>query len=210
MKKIQLALLLFFTFSGFVKAQDIASVIFSIPDELTLKIPDDQKERLAELSDDTVTVSNILGENVERLGISKDYVAIKTSSIGTLQIKLLPLINNSYIIGVIRTVCDMACDSQIDFYTTDWKHLSTAELFPKKDKEWFLNAAADRQSFEFKNAYGALDMTPVKYTFSPNDNTVTAEYDIKKYLSSDDYHLLEPFLSTDVITFRWDRTSFKR
>ena len=212
MKKIQFALILIFTFSGFLKAQDISSVIFSMPDELTLKIPDDQKEVLSTQTEDTakVTVRNILGGNVERLSISKDYVAIKTSDIGMLQIKLLPLINNSYIIGVIRTVCDMACDSQIDFYTTDWKHLSTADLFPKKDKEWFISSSADRESFQFKNAYAALDMTPVKYIFSPNTETLTAVYDIKKYLSPDDYKLLKPFLSADSITFKWDKTSFKR
>jgi len=212
MKKIQLALILLFTFSGLIKAQDISSVIFSMPDELTLKIPDDQKEILSALPEDTatVTVSNILGGDVERIAMSKDYVVIKTSDIGMLQIKLLPLINNSYIVGVIRTVCDMACDSRIDFYTTDWKHLSTAELFPEKDKEWFLNTGADRESFQIKNAYAALDMTPVKYVFSPDNQTVTAMYDIKKYLSADDYKLLEPFLSTNQVTFSWDKTSFKK
>lgn len=212
MKKIQLALILLLTFSGLVKAQDISTVIFSMPDELTLKIPDDQKEILSALPEDTaiVTVSNILGGDVERVTMTNDYVAIKTSDIGMLQIKLLPLINNSYIIAVVKTVCDQACDSQIDFYTTDWKHLSTADLFPKKDKQWFIRKDIDRDAFQFQNAYAALDMTPIEYILSPNDGTVTATYDIKKYLSSDDYKLLEPYLSSNPVIFTWDKNSFKR
>lgn len=182
-----------------------------MPDEITLQIADDQKELLATPSSDTlsVVVTNALGGEVKRESMSKDYVAIKTSDRGMLQIKLFPLINNSYIVGVIRTVCGMACDSQIDFYTTDWKPLRADDLFPQKDENWFIKKDTDRNSQEFKNAYAALDMTPVKYQFSPDRQTITATYDIKGYLSEDDYKLLEPYLIKDSKIFTWDKSSFQ-
>lgn len=210
MKKILLTFILTLTVFAFATGQDISSVIRSMPDDITLKIGSDQKEILATINDTAnVVVNNILGGKVERVAVSPDYVAIKTSDIGMLQIKLLPLINHSYIVGVIRTVCDIACDSQIDFYTTDWKPLTNDELFPDKNKDWFIKKDIDRASFQFKNAYAPLDMTPVKYVFVPDATTVTAVYDIEKYLSEDDYKLLKPYLTETPIVFSWDKTSFK-
>lgn len=193
------------------QAQDISSVFLSMPDDLVLKIDQEQRRVLLDSPTDTskVTAQNMLNENVVREALSKDYMAIKTSDIGMLQIKLLPLINNSYIIGVIRTVCDRACDSQIDFYTTSWQPLSQTDLFPEKTKEWFLKADTNHDSQEFKNAYAALNMTPIKLIFSPNNQNVEAIYDIKKYLSEDDYKLIEPFLIKEPKIFTWDKAVYK-
>lgn len=210
MKKI--IFVLSFAFATIVsQAQDITSVFLSMPDDLTLKIDQEQRRVLLESPKDTakVTAQNMLNENVVREALSDDYIAIKTSDIGMLQIKLLPLINNSYIIGVIRTVCDRACDSQIDFYTTFWKHLPQADLFPAKTKEWFFKADVNRDSQEFKNAYAALSMTPIKLVFSSKNQNVEAVYDIKRYLSEDDYKLIEPFLIKEPKVFTWDKTSYK-
>lgn len=212
MKNILFALAFSFIILSKTMGQDISSVIRTIPDKLMLRMSDDQKEKLTTLPDDSseVTVKNLLGGTVERVGISSDYVALKTSDIGMLQIKLLPLINNSNIIGVIRTVCDKACDSQIDFYTTDWQPLQGENLFPDKNKDWFIQSTVDHQSQEFKNIYGALDMTPIKLMFSPDNDSVVAVYDIQKYLSADDYKLLKPYLVDEPISFTWDKVSFRK
>ena len=210
MKKIILTLSL--AFVGFLAyAQDVSSVVRSMPDDLILKIDVGQKELLLDNSPDTskVVVKNLLNGDVERLGFSNDYILLKTSDVGTLEIKLLPLINNSYIVGVIRTVCGAACDSQIEFYTTDWKSLNSSDLFPLVDKDFFIKADADRNSQEFKNAYSALNMTPIQLSFSLADQNVTTQYDIKKYLSEDDYKQIEPYLVKDPKVLKWDKISFK-
>lgn len=211
MKKILLAFISILAFGGLLKSQNMSSIIRDIPQELILEMSDDQKEQLAmQLTDTTkVMVQNMFGGIIERTEMTPDYVAIKTSEIGTLQIKLLPLINNTHIIGVITTVCDKACDSRIDFYTTEWKPLSQNDLFPTKDKEWFIKKNIDRDSQEFKNIYGALDMTPIQLQFSPTDDTVTSVYTIEKYLGKDDYKLLKPYIEEEPVVFKWDKTSFK-
>lgn len=209
MKKI--ILLLSFVFVvGVCVGQDLSSVIKNMPDELILKIEPNQKERLVENLSDTATVvvTNQLGEKVQRVAVSDDYIALKTSDVGLLQIKLLPLINNSYIIGVVKTVCDRACDSSIDFYTTSWERLPSVDLFPVKDKEWFLKTDVDRSSDAFMNAYAGLDMTPVKYSFNPNNTDLQAIYEIKGYLSAPDYELLKPFVAEEDVVFKWNKTSY--
>lgn len=64
--------------------------------------------------------------NIERINYTDDFLKIKTSSRGNLQIKLLPLINNTKIVCVVKTVCGQACDSQIQFYSTEWNPIESA------------------------------------------------------------------------------------
>lgn len=209
MKKI--IVLLSFTFVVTIcMGQDLSSVVKNMPDDLILKLDANQKDKLFETVSDTarVMIVNQLGGEVERVAISDDYLSLRTSDVGLLQIKLLPLINNSYIIGVIKTVCAGACDSSIGFYTTSWEPLSQVDLFPEKDKDWFLKTDVDRNSDIFINASAALDMTPIKYLFSPDNTDVQAVYEIKGYLSTPDYELIKPFVEQEDIIFKWNKTAY--
>lgn len=210
MKKI-ITILSAFALSFTLAAQsDITSAFIAMPDSLLVTLNAELRASLMELPDSsTLTVQNIAGDPVERLSLSDDYLSIRTSEAGTLEIKLLPLVNNTNIIGVITTVCGRACDSSIDFYTTTWQPLSKESLFPQKEKEWFLSKSADPNLQEVKNAFAPLDMTPIKLSFSPNNTDIKAKYEIKKYLSKDDYKKLEPYLAKDSHILYWDKQSYK-
>jgi Protein of unknown function (DUF3256). len=191
-------------------AQDsLSSLVISMPESMLIGVTAEQKNELIATSDSTVSIINAINEKVERTAFSDDYIALKTSDAGTLQIKLLPLINNSNIIGVITTVCGRACDSRIDFYTTSWELIPTQNMFPAKDKEWFIKADVDTGSEDFRNAVAALDFNPIKLSFSADNYELKADYDIKNYLSPNDYKLIEPFLIKESKTFHWDKQSFK-
>lgn len=193
-----------------ISAQDLNSVLSSMPNDIVTGLDATRKDKLIANPQDTsiVIVEREIIGSVKRLAISSDYISLETSGSGTIQIKLLPLINDSKIICVVKTVCGGACDSQIKFFTTKWEPISQ-DLFPKKSKDWFIKADADRESQEFKNAYATLDMTPVKLILSPNGTTLEANYEINNYLSEEDYKKIQPFLIEDAKTFEWDKTSYK-
>ncbi|MEN9918048.1 MAG: hypothetical protein RL662_484 [Bacteroidota bacterium] len=181
-----------------------------MPDNMLVGLNADLRKALVESPDSaSVTVLNAINEPVVRTAFSADYIALQTSEAGTMQLKLLPLVNNTDIVAVITTVCGDACDSSIDFYTTTWQALPSENMFPPKQKEWFISASADRNSDDFKNAVVALDMTPIKLTFAPDNTTITAVYDLKNYLADEEYKLIEPFLFKESRTLRWDKLSFK-
>lgn len=211
MKKIIIQFSVFFIVFIAQAQTDISQIVLSMPDHLLIGLDEEQKNELVAINPDStgVFIESRLNENVERLALTKDYIAIKTSESGTLEIKMLPLVNNTEIIGVITTVCGPACDSRIDFYTTSWELLKQPDLFPETDKSRFLKQDVDMNSDDVKNAYAVLDMTPVKLSFSPDNNDVTAEYDIKNYLYTDDYKLLEPYLINEPVIFKWDKFSYK-
>lgn len=192
--------------------EEINQVILSLPNKIIQGLEQSQKDLLISTgAADTaaVTISTDLFPNMRRIAITDNYVSLQTSDAGNTQIKLLPLVNNSKIICVVKTVCGGICDSNIHFYTTDWKQIEGSDLFPEVNIDWFIKEDADRNSDSFKNAIAALDLTPVKISLSGTDDTATLEYDIKRYLSTDDYKMLEPFLKTEPKVLNWDKVSFK-
>lgn len=210
MKKICFILSLLAMTLG-LQAQNIAPLVIAMPDDMLVGITLDQRKSLISPESDTaqVAVVNVMGDTVKRLGFSEDFISLQTSNPGTLQVKLLPLVNNTQILGLITTVCGPACDSKIDFYTTDWKPLAQSDLFPQISKDDFLKNDIDRTSEAFQNAYATLDMTPVKLSFSATDKNITAVYDIKSYLSKQDYDQILPFLKETPVVYTWDKFAYK-
>ncbi|GAB6009138.1 DUF3256 family protein [Dysgonomonas reticulitermitis] len=209
MKKLLFAIILL-TITTTISGQDIKNIILSMPESIIYGLEASEKNLLAAGLEDTAKLTvnrGRLGE-ITRLSVSPDFVSFKTSDAGTVEIKLLPLINDSQIICVIRTVCADACDSQLQFYTTKWIPINQGDLFPKKDKNWFIRSDIDKDSEEFRNAYAALDMTPIKMKLSPTDLSLMVYYDIKEYLNGEDYKKIEPFLIENPKILYWDKSSY--
>lgn len=211
MKRILLTILIASTTLASVSAQGIRDVLLTMPDGIIQGLDAVGREELVANTNDTVSVSVKRGQfgTAIRNAISADYIEIQTSEAGTTQIKLLPLINNTQIICVVKTVCAKVCDSQMQFYTTSWMPIPQDGLFPMMDKGWFIKADVDKNSQDFRNAYAALDMNPMKISLSPADGTLTVTYEIEKYLSEDDYKKIEPYLTKEPKVFSWDKSTFK-
>ncbi len=209
MKYIFSSILLFFCLMT-VDSQTIKNVILTIPDDVVMGLTTEQKTALcADPATDSVKVDNALNGQIVRLGISNDYLKLQTSDVGTTQIKILPLVNDTKILAVVKTVCSDACDSRIQFYTLDWRPLPEQNLLPKRTFDWFLKPDADHQSVDFKEAIKAVDMNPVILALSPTDYSLTADSEIGNYIGSEDYTALEPFLRDKPKVFVWNKISFK-
>lgn len=211
MKKT-IATLFFLSFYTAIFAQEsIDSIVLNMPDEIIFGLQTSQKEFLLTNPDDSaqIKVATNLYPQLTRSSFSKDYIRIKTSAAGDVQIKLLPLINNSKIVCVVKTVCGQICDSRIQFYTTNWQPIDSSTLFPEISIERFINTESDHENSSYKNAVSELDISPMKITLSANDDNATVEYDIKQYLSKEDYKIVEPYLTNKPIILSWDKRSFK-
>ncbi len=201
---------LFFLCLITVNAQNIRDMILTIPDDVVVGLTTEQKTQLcADPATDSVAVENVLNGQIVRLAISNDYVILQTSDVGTTQIKILPLVNDTKILAVVKTVCSDACDSRIQFYTLDWRLLPEQSLLPKRTFDWFIKPDVDRQSADFKEAVKGVDMNPILLNFSPTDYSLTADSEIGNYISSEDYTGLESFLTGKPKVFVWNKISFK-
>jgi hypothetical protein len=210
--KICLFSLLSFMFVAPVAAQDITSVFLSVPEDVLFGIDAQNKDRLVSYPNDTaeVKVRSQLNSQLKRTSISEDFIALETSSAGTLQLKLLPLINDSKIVCVVHTVCGKACDSRIAFYATNWQPIeNTSSLFPPMTPDLFIKPNVDRQSEDFQNALAALDMFVIRYELNAENDTVNAYLDLQNYLQEEDYNKIKPYLIEQPKIIRWDKVSYK-
>lgn len=210
MKKIIFALLFSLILSP-ANAQDIAGILSSAPKSVLPGLDKEQRYNLVLNNNDTskVVVQTPIYENVERKAFSEDYILIQTSDVATTQIKLLPLINDSKIVCVVKTIKAKASDSQVQFYTTNWNPIAVENLLPAKNIKWFIKSDADTSNVEYKNALAMVDMLPITFTLSEDNNDIVAQFDIQNYLSKDDYKMLQPYLIEGGKTFSWDKISYK-
>lgn len=210
LKKALILIALVFLTQIAIQAQTISSILKSVPDAVLFGVEASEIDQLlVEGLDSTVVVENELYRGLKRKNLSDDFISLHTSDSAFLQIRLLPLVNDSKIICVVKTVCASACDSHISFYTPTWKPISKADLYPKIDLNWFFKADADSESQEFKNVIASLDIQFVKLELSGKDENLAVALDLKSYLSKDDYAKLQPFLADTPKFLVWDKVSYK-
>jgi hypothetical protein len=131
MKHMKQYILLFFL--GFTLSlsygQNIDTLFKTMPDELLPAFSEANKTML--LVDSSMSVIPYpLGE-IEKLDYSETFLSLKTSKVGTMQIKILPLVNNTKIVALINTVCSKVCDSNVRFFTQEWEEIDKKGLLPE-------------------------------------------------------------------------------
>lgn len=211
MKRITILTILLVTFLLNSYGQTLSEVVKSMPDNIIWGLTAEQKEEiLAQNTDSIVTVTgNSLYNKYTRNNISNTFISIQTSDAGNVQIKLLPLINNTNIICVVKTVCKDFCDSNISFYTQDWTEINDKSLFPIPELSWFIKSDIDKYSDEYKNTIAVVDILPIKLNLFPNSNSIQIELNIEKYLDEKSYKALTSFLQNSPKVLEWDRTKFE-
>ncbi|OPZ28686.1 MAG: hypothetical protein BWZ00_01245 [Bacteroidetes bacterium ADurb.BinA174] len=204
MKKIFIAFFIFISTLAF--SQKIDDVFKTMPNNIVPGLSDGNRTMLLVDTGKTI-IPYPLGE-IEKLAYSPDFLKIKTSEIGTTQIKLLPLINDTQIICVVKTVCGNACDSHIKFYSTDWKELDANLLLPDISAESFLDSSK-KDTDNYKFAVSLPDIYPISAEFENGSNTLKLKLDLTKYLSNEQLAEIKPFIKSETITLTWNNTSFR-
>ncbi len=204
MKKLFFFLFVFVSVSVF--PQKIDDVFKTMPNNILPGLTKGNRTML--LVDTGKTVIPYPLGNIEKLVHSVDFLKIKTSDAGTTQIKLLPLINNTQIICIIQTVCGNACDSNIQFYTTDWEKLEANPLLPEISAETFFDESKNN-SDNYKFALSLPDIYPISAEFENGSSTLTLKLDVEKYLSDEQLANIKPFIKSDTVKLTWDNTSFR-
>lgn len=204
MRKILFLLLLFVSAGGF--AQSINEIFKTMPEHILPGFSVDNRTML--VVDTTTTIIPYELGKMEKTTHTPDYLKIKTSEVGTTQIKLLPLANDGFVICVIKTVCSKVCDSQIQFYDAQWQAMDRELYLPAMSPEIFFNPEL-KNSGKYNFALSLPDIYPVWAEFVANSNNMTLTLDYKNYLSAEQLSDIEPFIKNQTIILKWDKTSFK-
>lgn len=133
---------------------------------------------------------------------------LQTTERSTVEMKLLPLVNNTYVVCMISTVNGPVPDSRIEFFTTNWEPLATSDLFTQPTSDWYIKQGMDKKDEAYQEAASHLDMDLIQYRLSPDDQTLTAIYTTPQYLSQEAREKIEPYLSEPKV-YTWQKYHFQ-
>ena len=122
---MRLILLFSILLSLSANAQNINSVFVSMPDSLSPLLTKVNRQDFADFlsSGMKAVVKNRFGGQSEMLKLTDDYLKLKTTEASSEEMKLLPLNDSVNVVCVVKTYNGPAEDSQVYFYSTDWKEL---------------------------------------------------------------------------------------
>ena len=210
MKKISIFIIVICSFFSTAKAQDITSLFSSMPERMLLPLDSIQRLDIVDLyrAGRNVEVANLLSESVHIVSLQDNYLKIKFGN-STLEIALLSMINDSKLICVIKTVCAPVCDSQILFYTTEWKPLDTHIFINPSTKDWFFAENIDKNNEYFKSFEAALDMEMMQFGFEENGLSLVQTYNTPQYLSPDIRTKADKYLKKESKRYTWNKVRFE-
>lgn len=198
--------MLLFVFSICSFGQKIDDIFKTMPDSLLPGLIDGNKTMFL-VDTGKVAIPYQLGQ-IEKLNYSDSYLNIRTSDVGTTQIKLLPLINNSKIICVVKSVCPTSCDSRISFFTTDWQELDKTSLLPTISAESFFDSSK-KGSDSYNFALSLPDISPISAIFSDGGDDLTLTFNYSSSLFEEVIEEIKPFIKSDTIVLKWNKTRFQ-
>lgn len=194
-----------------LKAQNMAEVFVAMPDEYVPQLEDAWRKDLVDLynSGENAQLKNNMNGTSRLVKLTKDYLLLESTERTTLELKLLPLVNNTFVICKIITVKAPVADSRIAFFSPDWKPLNASDLLEPVTAGWFIREDADKESMAFQESTSRLDMDLFEYKLSPDDYTLTQIYTTPQYTDKETQKKLKSFLKDSPKVYTWTKSYFK-
>lgn len=194
-----------------VKAQEIDALFVAMPDQNIPQLENAWRKDLVDLykTGKEARLKNTMNGFSSLDSLTSDYMFLQVTERSSIEMKLLPLVNNTNVICMVKTVNGPVADSQIEFYTTDWKPLDASDLFTPVDADWFIKEDTDKNSNAFQDVASRLDMDLIQYNLSPENLTLTATYMTPRYLSKEDREKVTPFIKESPRVYTWEKSHFK-
>ena len=209
MRKLFLILLSFCALSA--TAQNMKSVFIAMPDSIAPLLTQVNKEDCVDFLDSNMKaeVTTRFGGTAEMKVLTEDYVFLQTTTSSTLEMKLLPVNDSTKVVCMVKTVCASACDSEIHFYTSDWKgKMAVGDFLQKPEQEAFYlpNDSVTEESVLIRKK---ADMHLMKASLSKEDASLTFIYTTPDYLNKEDKKQMLRYLNPNPVVFQWKDGKFR-
>ena len=209
-RKGMISLLALWALCG-LRAQDMASVFTAMPNQYIPQLEDAWRKDLVELyrSGKEARLKNTMNGYSTLLNLTDDYLCLRTTDRSVVEMKLLPLVNNTFVVCMVTTVEGPVADSRIAFFTTDWASLPKADLLSMPEGTWFIKEGAETDE-AYPELKAALDMDLFRYQLSATENTLRITYTTPLYLEDKTKERLQPLLQGEPLCLRWQYGHFRQ
>jgi hypothetical protein len=210
MKKIISILFLFVGLPFLLPAQTAEKVFASMPESMLLTLTEINRLELVELykGELPAAVENQMGDSCFLTHMTDDYLQIREEK-NSLELIVLPMINDSKVICLIRTVCAPLCDSNLEFYTVNWKKLNADVFITPASKAQFIKDGVDFDEQKVRNALVPLDISLMQFRYDPDSRELLQYYNTPQYLGADDKEKARFYLKDAPVAFKWNQTRFE-
>lgn len=193
-----------------MNAQDMAGVFTAMPDQYIPQLEHAWRKDLVDLynSEKEARLKNTMNGFSILQKLTNDYLLLQTTERSTVEMKLLPLVNNTYVVCMISTVNGPAPDSRVEFFTTNWEPLAASDLFTQPTSDWYIKPGIDKEDEAYQEVVSYLDMDLVQYRLSPDNQTLTAIYTTPQYLNQETRKKIAPYLSEPRV-YTWEKYHFQ-
>lgn len=164
-------------------------------------------------------VKNRFDEQTQMLQLTDDYLSMMPDSASLFQIKLLPLENGQRIIAMAYTLKGPAADSDLSFYTTEWKKLPADSYFQRPSADDFFlpedslmqAGISSADSLERNNAYRTYREAPfMEYIFSTGSNELQIVPSLELYLDEESRPRVLKYIRKSPLIWVWKNGRFER
>ena len=189
-------------------AQKMENYFIQMPDYLIAQLEEAWRKDLVDLykSGKPAALENTMLGKSTLLMLTDHYLLLQSTERSTVELKLLPLINNTYILCMVETIYAPVADSRVSFYTTDWQRLPADDIFKPVSKDWFWKKDADPIRIE---VILQSEICLMKYHLSDKEETLTAEYMTPFNLDVESQQIVKPLLKDEPKTFQWKNGRFE-
>jgi hypothetical protein len=193
-----------------IQGQTTSELFVKLPESSFFSLTVSDRLDLVDLykAGEKAIVKNRFNETCSILHMTDDYLQIRTNQY-TIELFLLTLINDTKIIGLIQTVCAPVCDSQLEFFTTSWKKLTTSVFITFAGKYDFLKDGVHPEEEIVKNALIPLDISLMQLNYDPEKQELRQYYKTPDYLGEPDRIKVTPYLKETPKRFKWNQTRFE-
>ena len=192
-------------------AQDMADFFIRMPDSYLPQLEDAWRKDLVDLyqSGKPAVLENTMTGSSTLQKLTSDYLFLQTTERSTMEIRFLPLINNTFIACVITTVYAPVADSRVEFYSTEWQPLPAVGLWTPVNTEWFIKEHINRNDDSFQEAMSYLDIELIHYHLDTDSLTLEAVCATPDYLAFEEREKVKPFLKDTSKVYHWRAGRFE-
>lgn len=210
MKQILILLIFSFSLMG-LNAQDMTTLFTNMPDQNIPQLENAWRKDLIELynSGKEARLQNMMNGYSVLKKLTSDYLLLEVTERSTVEMKLLPLVNNTNIICLITTVSGPVADSRVEFFSPEWEKLSASDLFTPVSFDWFIREDVDKSSSDYLDAMSRLDIKLIQYQLSSDALTLTATLTTPLYLPKEERDKVTPFIKPEPKVYTWEKFHFK-
>lgn len=193
-----------------VSAQGMRDKVRTMPEEVAPLLTKDNKLDFVDFIDGNMKaeVTNVFGGKSEMTRLTADYASVRISGNSVMELKLLPLGADTVICVSKSYSSDSVTDSELAFYSSQWKSLP-ADMFVSKPSAADFIVACDTCGAGHEVVVASkIDLAAISASLSENAPEIVFRLTSLGAMDADSRKLAEPYVRKEV-RMAWNGKRFE-